>query len=99
MTRLLARRLAALSLPCPGFQRLRWETTWRALEKQPRAALSSFMACFDFSGMALDDALRLTYSALHVPGEAQKIDRVVQAFANAFLSKCLGPLLMRPQHM
>ena len=49
-----------------------------------RAALAAFMDCFDFHGLPLDAALRLVFAALHVPGEAQKVDRVIHAFASAY---------------
>ena len=60
-------------------------------EALTKAALRSFMACFSFRGMALDSALRLAFAALKMPGEAQKVDRVMQAFAHAYYRDEPGP--------
>jgi Sec7-like guanine-nucleotide exchange factor len=40
----------------------------------------------DFAGLPLDHALRflLTSAGFFLPGEAQKIDRIAQSFANAY---------------
>ena len=51
------------------------------------------MSCFDFRGLALDAALRLAFAAIHVPGEAQKVDRVIHAFATAYYRQEPGPFV------
>ncbi len=49
----------------------------------------AFSDSFDFSGQPLVVALRMFLSAFRLPGEAQQIDRVVQAFADAAFACCL----------
>ena len=44
-------------------------------EPLPAATLAAMMRRFDFEGRSLDEALRLTFAVLHVPGEAQKVQR------------------------
>ena len=51
------------------------------------------MSSFDFRGLALDAALRLAFAAIHVPGEAQKVDRVIHAFATAYYRQESGPFV------
>lgn len=46
----------------------------------PLQVLESFTATFDFSGLPFDAALRGYLEAFRLPGEAQKIDRIVNAF-------------------
>ena len=41
--------------------------------------LACFMRRFAFGGLRIDEALRLIFGALHMPGEAQKVDRIMQA--------------------
>jgi len=47
------------------------------------AVLSAYCKCFDFGRLSLDEAFRLFLSTFMLPGEAQKIDRVVEAFSQA----------------
>mmetsp|Transcript_4076 Transcript_4076/g.15739 ORF Transcript_4076/g.15739 Transcript_4076/m.15739 type:complete len:405 (-) Transcript_4076:425-1639(-) len=56
-------------------------------EEMNVAALSHFCTCFDFEDKSFLDALRTFLARLRLPGEAQKIDRIVEAFAKAFCSK------------
>eukprot|EP00158_Paraphelidium_tribonemae_P006938 Partr_v1_DN28041_c2_g1_i4_m56834 putative IQ motif and Sec7 domain len=49
--------------------------------------LRSFVKHFDFSGLDFDDALRAMLKTFRLPGEAQKIDRVMNEFAQRY---CLG---------
>jgi hypothetical protein len=43
-----------------------------------------YVSCFNFSSIDMLDALRKFMSAFKLPGEAQKIDRIVEAFAREF---------------
>jgi golgi-specific brefeldin A-resistance guanine nucleotide exchange factor 1 len=43
--------------------------------------LSEYCKCFEFGRLTLDEAFRLFLSTFMLPGEAQKIDRVVEAFS------------------
>lgn len=56
------------------------------------AVLREFVALFDFSGpnSTFDRALRMFLGAFRLPGEAQCIDRIMEAFAG-HLFKHLGP--------
>lgn len=51
------------------------------------AALRAYTALFPFTGKSFDDALRDFLSRFRLPGEAQKIDRIMEAFAGHF-QKC-----------
>ncbi|XP_057441916.1 ARF guanine-nucleotide exchange factor GNOM-like [Lotus japonicus] len=46
--------------------------------------LHEFARTFDFEGMRLDTALRLFLETFRLPGEAQKIQRVVEAFSERY---------------
>jgi len=48
------------------------------------AVLHSLVSTFDFKGEALDAALRMFLESFRLPGEAQKIDRIVQAYAEHY---------------
>lgn len=50
--------------------------------------LKAFINRFDFSGLRPDEALRMLLKAFRLPGEAQQIDRVVECFADRYVS-CL----------
>lgn len=54
------------------------------------AVLKAFVTTFHFDGQPLITALRMFLAAFRLPGEAQQIDRVLQAFAN------VRPPLPRP---
>ena len=45
------------------------------------------MQHFDFSGLRIDKALRRLLAHVRVPGEAQKIERIMEGFGKRF-SKC-----------
>ena len=47
--------------------------------------LREFVRGVPFTGLGFDDALRLFLSTFHLPGEAQKIDRFMEAFAAEFM--------------
>ncbi|EEF32377.1 pattern formation protein, putative [Ricinus communis] len=46
--------------------------------------LQEFAGTFDFRGMSLDTALRLFLGTFRLPGESQKIQRVLEAFAERY---------------
>lgn len=43
--------------------------------------LESYVANFNFDGLPFARALRMFLTTFHLPGEAQKIERIVEAFA------------------
>lgn len=47
----------------------------------------AFMSLIDFTSLDLDSALRhfLVHSGFRLPGEAQKVDRLIQTFADAYV--------------
>lgn len=46
--------------------------------------LHHYVESMDFSGLMFDDAIRLFLSGFRLPGEAQKIDRIMEKFAERF---------------
>ena len=49
-----------------------------------QAVLRAYVHSMKFEGLGFDDALRLFMSSFRMPGEAQKIDRFMQAFASEY---------------
>lgn len=54
--------------------------------------LDEFTKTFDFSDMGIDAALRIFLESFRLPGEAQKIHRVVEAFAERYYQQSKGIL-------
>ncbi|KAK9120481.1 hypothetical protein Syun_018098 [Stephania yunnanensis] len=50
--------------------------------------LHEFAQTFDFQGMSLDAALRLFLETFRLPGESQKIQRVLEAFSERYYEEC-----------
>ena len=48
------------------------------------ATLSAYCNLFDFSGLMLDDALRRFLESFRLPGEAQQISRIMEAFSQRY---------------
>nr|XP_017223087.1 PREDICTED: ARF guanine-nucleotide exchange factor GNL2 [Daucus carota subsp. sativus] len=46
--------------------------------------LKDFTETFEFTGMALDSALRTYLESFRLPGESQKIHRIIEAFSNQY---------------
>ena len=46
--------------------------------------MQSYVRGFNFSGMTVDEALRTLLKGFRLPGEAQKIDRIMERFAEKF---------------
>ena len=46
--------------------------------------LHYYVEALDFTGLMFDDAIRLFLSGFRLPGEAQKIDRIMEKFAQRF---------------
>lgn len=46
--------------------------------------LNHYVDSFDFTGLLFDDAIRLFQSGFRLPGEAQKIDRIMEKFAERY---------------
>ena len=54
--------------------------------------LDEFTKTFDFNDMGIDAALRVFLESFRLPGEAQKIHRVVEAFAERYYEQSKGTL-------
>lgn len=46
--------------------------------------LDSFTSTFDFAGLSFDVGLRTFLESFKLPGEAQKIDRIINCFGKAY---------------
>ena len=51
-----------------------------------RAVLEAYIGLFDFGNKRLDEAMRLMLESFRLPGEAQQIERVMETFANVYIS-------------
>ena len=60
-----------------------WERDWFHKE-----VLSTYCSLFRFEGQSLLDGLRMFLAAFRLPGEAQQIDRILQAFSDSCGQKC-----------
>mmetsp|Transcript_59953 Transcript_59953/g.147342 ORF Transcript_59953/g.147342 Transcript_59953/m.147342 type:complete len:2142 (-) Transcript_59953:113-6538(-) len=49
--------------------------------------LHHYIHAMDFTGMVFDEAIRLFLSGFRLPGEAQKIDRIMEKFAERFTNQ------------
>jgi hypothetical protein len=56
------------------------------------AVRDAYVRSFDFRGLPLDVALRVFLESFRLPGEAQKIGRLMQAFAEHYYAQSPGPL-------
>eukprot|EP01116_Phalansterium_solitarium_P015042 TRINITY_DN3305_c0_g2_i7.p1 TRINITY_DN3305_c0_g2~~TRINITY_DN3305_c0_g2_i7.p1 ORF type:complete len:1004 (+),score=213.10 TRINITY_DN3305_c0_g2_i7:1668-4679(+) len=50
------------------------------------SVLQHYLESFEFSGLSIDQALRLFVASFRMPGEAQKIDRMMEAFASRYFA-------------
>ena len=60
-----------------------WERDWFHKE-----VLIAYCSLFRFEGQPLLDGLRMFLAAFRLPGEAQQIDRIIQAFADSCGRQC-----------
>ena len=49
--------------------------------------MHAYVDSFDFQGMEFDEAIRIFLQGFRLPGEAQKIDRIMEKFAESYC-KC-----------
>jgi len=78
---LLLRRPAALGLDKAAIGELLGDREEFSLRVTAR-----YVAGLDFTGLEFDEALRVFLSGFRLPGEAQKIDRLVERFAERYLA-------------
>lgn len=53
-------------------------------EEFPLKVMHAYVDSFDLQGMELDEAVRTFLRAFRLPGEAQKIDRIMEKFAERY---------------
>ena len=58
--------------------------------KLSKALLIKFVKLFNFTGHSLDYAVRIFLESFRLPGEAQLIDRLIQAFSDEFCLQNVG---------
>ncbi|XP_010277401.1 PREDICTED: brefeldin A-inhibited guanine nucleotide-exchange protein 2 [Nelumbo nucifera] len=56
-------------------------------EELPLKVMHAYVDSFDFQGMEFDEAIRALLQGFRLPGEAQKIDRIMEKFAERYC-KC-----------
>lgn len=56
-------------------------------DKLSRSVLTGYTGTFDFKNRAFTESLRVYLESFRLPGEAQKIDRIVQSFANRYFDQ------------
>lgn len=56
-------------------------------EEMSLKVMHAYVEAFDFQGMEFDEAIRTFLLGFRLPGEAQKIDRIMEKFAERFC-KC-----------
>ncbi|EGD75298.1 cytohesin 2 [Salpingoeca rosetta] len=70
----------------PGISRAKLGEFLGSDEDRSKACLQAYANTFDFTNAAIDVCLRLFLLAFRIPGEAQKIERVMAAFAHRYHS-------------
>ncbi|GIL44250.1 hypothetical protein Vafri_1768 [Volvox africanus] len=82
--KVLATRLGQFLRTCPGLNK----TTIGELLGDPDPfylqVLESYTTGFDFTHLKFDSALRMFLESFRLPGEAQKIDRIINAFGRHY---------------
>jgi brefeldin A-inhibited guanine nucleotide-exchange protein len=53
-------------------------------EELPLKVMHAFVDSFNFQGMEFDEAVRVFLQGFRLPGEAQKIDRIMEKFAERY---------------
>ncbi|KAL9245303.1 hypothetical protein vseg_018969 [Gypsophila vaccaria] len=54
------------------------------IEEMSLKVMHAYVDSFDFQGMELDEAIRVFLQGFRLPGEAQKIDRILEKFAGRY---------------
>ena len=58
------------------------------------AVLRTYARLFDFQGVGLVSALREFLESFKLPGESQKIERITEAFAQAYFAQQTGGVFL-----
>lgn len=88
--------VAELLLKCHGMDK-KWVGEYLAKPDDAKYAFqakvrTAFTKQFDFASLRIDEALRHYLSTFRLPGEAQTIDRMMEAFATRFFEQSRDPL-------
>jgi hypothetical protein len=78
------RSQAKFLLETPGLDKVQIGILLGQPEPEYRSVLHAFTESIDFAGLGFIEALRHFLMHFHLPGEAQQIDRILQAFGRAF---------------
>ena len=76
--------IAAFLKTTPGLDKTMIGDYLGSPEETNLAVLDAWVKELDFSGLTFDDAIRLYLRGFRLPGEAQKIDRMMEIFAHHF---------------
>lgn len=68
----------------PGLNKERIGVVLGEPDGMSKAVLNSYTAMFDFADRPFTECLRIYLESFRLPGEAQKIDRIVESFATRF---------------
>jgi brefeldin A-resistance guanine nucleotide exchange factor 1 len=87
-----AKSIATFFRSAPGLDRTEVGTYLGEPGEANLQVLAAYSESFDFAGLGLADALKRFLAGFRLPGEAQKIARIVEAFAGHYYLQCPGPL-------
>jgi brefeldin A-resistance guanine nucleotide exchange factor 1 len=79
--------IAHFLLETPGLDRTAIGEYLGDPDELPLATLKAYVSAFEFEGLPLSDALRKFLAAFRLPGESQKIARIVEHFAEAYFEQ------------
>ncbi|GFR51100.1 hypothetical protein Agub_g13429 [Astrephomene gubernaculifera] len=80
----VAARLGQLLFVCPGLNKVTVGELLGDPDPFYLEVLDAYTACFDFAQLKFDTALRMFIESFKLPGEAQKIDRIINAFGRHY---------------
>ena len=66
---------------------------WKSKDQQNANVLAGYTSEFNFNQLGFSDALRLFLESFRLPGESQKIDRMMQCFASHLFRQNPGPFV------
>jgi len=91
----LATALACFLRACPGLSKAAVGEVLGEPGAFSAAVLDAFTATFDFGGLSFEAGARAYLEAFRLPGEAQKIDRIVNSFGRRYYGQ--APDLFRSE--
>lgn len=78
--------IAKFLFSCPGLNKRKVGDYLGEPDETSQEVLEHYVSLFDFTCLDLDIALRRLLAKFHLPGEAQKIDRIMQKFAKQYFA-------------